>query len=140
MTDYCSNCLSSVNRSQEHSWRRNLVLFLVDSYIPARQWTDICNTRCSILSSFSHFHVSHFPPLHSGAAFSCPTISCLAFSASPLSCLAGGVNGALQRLANVSASTYRSIGRYRRSEYKKLMIFLKLVADTPLRQLTPTQH
>ena len=28
-------------------------------------------------------HVSHFPPLHSGAAFSCPTISCLAFSASP---------------------------------------------------------
>ena len=58
------------------------MLFLVDSYIPARQWTDICNTRCSILSSFSHFHVSHFPPLHSGAAFSCPTISCLAFSAS----------------------------------------------------------
>ena len=28
-------------------------------------------------------HVSHFPPLHSGAAFSCPAISCLAFSASP---------------------------------------------------------
>jgi len=26
------------------------------------QWTDICNTRCSILSRFSHFHVSHFPP------------------------------------------------------------------------------
>jgi len=31
------------------------VLFLVDSCIPARQWTDICNTRCSILSRFSHF-------------------------------------------------------------------------------------
>ena len=61
-----------VNRSQEHSWRRNLVLFLVDSCIPARQWTDICNTRCSILSHFSHFHVSHFPPLQHGAAFSCP--------------------------------------------------------------------
>ena len=71
-------------RSQEHSWRRNLVLFLVDSCIPARQWTDICNTRCSILSRFSHFYVSHFPPLQHGAAFSCPTISCLAFSASPL--------------------------------------------------------
>jgi len=26
------------------------------------QWTDICNTRCSILSRFSHFHVLHFPP------------------------------------------------------------------------------
>ena len=71
-------------RSQEHSWRRNLVLFLVDSCIPARQWADICNTRCSILSRFSHFHVSHFPPLQHGAAFSCPAISCLAFSASPL--------------------------------------------------------
>ena len=70
--------------SQEHSWRRNLVLFLVDSCIPVRQWTDICNTRCSILSRFSHFHVSHFPPLQHGAAFSCPAISCLAFSASPL--------------------------------------------------------
>ena len=59
-----SNCLSGVNRSQEHSWRRNMVLFLVYSRIPARQWTDICNTRCSILSRFSHFHVSHFqrPP------------------------------------------------------------------------------
>ena len=44
----------------QHNWRRNLVLFLVDSCIPARQWTDICNTRCSILSRFSHFHVSHF--------------------------------------------------------------------------------
>ena len=51
------------------------MLFLVDSCIPARQWTDICNTRCSILSRFSHFHVSHFPPLQSGAAN-----SCLAFS------------------------------------------------------------
>ena len=38
--------------------------------IPARQWTDICNTRCSILSRFLHF-----PPLQSGA-----TNSCLAFS------------------------------------------------------------
>ena len=36
------------------------MLFLVDSCIPARQWTDICNKRCSILSRFSHFHVSHF--------------------------------------------------------------------------------
>jgi len=36
------------------------VLFLVYSCIPTRQWTDICNTRCSILSRFSHFHVSHF--------------------------------------------------------------------------------
>ena len=53
--------------------------------IPARQWTDICNTRCSILSRFSHFHVSHFPPQQHGAAFSCPAISCLAFSASPKS-------------------------------------------------------
>jgi len=44
----------------QHNWRRNLVLFLVDSCIPARQWTDICNTRCSILSRFSHFHVSNF--------------------------------------------------------------------------------
>ena len=70
-------------RSQEHSWRRNLVLFLVDSCIPARQWTDICNMRCSILSRFSHFHVWHFPLLQHGAAFSCPAISCLAFSASP---------------------------------------------------------
>ena len=64
MTDYCSNCLSGFNRSQEHSWRRNLVLFLVDSCIPARQWTDICNTRCSMLSRFSHFHVSHFQRPH----------------------------------------------------------------------------
>ena len=31
------------------------MLFLVYSCIPARQWTDICNTRCSILSRFSHF-------------------------------------------------------------------------------------
>ena len=68
-----------------HIWRRNLVLFLVDSCIPARQWTDICNTRCSILSLFSHFHVSRFPPLQHGTAFSCPAISCLAFSASPSS-------------------------------------------------------
>ena len=30
-----------------------------------------------------HFHVSHFPPLQHGAAFSCPAVSCLAFSASP---------------------------------------------------------
>jgi len=37
-----------------------------------------CNTRSSILSRFSHFHVSHIPPLQHGAAF-----SCLAFSASP---------------------------------------------------------
>ena len=59
------------------------MLFLVDSCIPARQWTDICNTRCSILSRFSYFHVSHFPPLQHGATFSCPAISCLAFSASP---------------------------------------------------------
>ena len=58
----------------------------VDSCIPARQWTDICNTQCSILSRFSHFHVSHFPPLQHGAAFSCPAISCLAFSASPIPC------------------------------------------------------
>ena len=29
-------------------------------------------------------HVSHFPPLQHGAAFSCPASSCLAFSASPL--------------------------------------------------------
>jgi len=29
-------------------------------------------------------HVSHFPPLQHGAAFSCPAISCLAFSASPV--------------------------------------------------------
>ena len=57
---------------------------LIDLCIPARQWTDICNTRCSILSRFSHFHVSHFPPLQSGAAFSCPAISCLAFSTSPI--------------------------------------------------------
>ena len=77
-------CLSGVKRSQEHSQRRNLVLFLVYSCIPDRQWTDICNTRCSILSHFSHFHVSHFPPLQHGAAFSCPTSSCLAFSASPV--------------------------------------------------------
>jgi len=28
------------------------------------EWTD--NTRCSILSRFSHFHVSHFPPLQGG--------------------------------------------------------------------------
>jgi len=28
-------------------------------------------------------HVSHFPPLQHGAAFSCPASSCLAFSASP---------------------------------------------------------
>ena len=34
-------------------------------------------------------HVSHFPPLHYGAAFSCPTISCLAFSASPQILLSG---------------------------------------------------
>jgi len=33
-------------------------------------------------------HVSQFPPLHSGAAFSCPAISCLAFSASPPNLLA----------------------------------------------------
>jgi len=43
-----------------------------------------CNTRCSILSRFSHFHVSHIPPLQHGAAFSCPAISCLAFPASPV--------------------------------------------------------
>jgi len=57
------------------------VLFLVYSCIPAQQWTDICNTRCSIgpiLSRFSHFHVSHFPPLQHDAAFSCPAISTLA--------------------------------------------------------------
>ena len=60
-----------------------MVLFLVYSCIPAGQWTDICNTRCSILSRFSHFHVSDFPPLQHGAAFSCPASSCLAFSASP---------------------------------------------------------
>jgi len=66
---------------------RNLVLFLVYLCIPARQWTDICNTRCSILSRFSHFHVSHFLPLKHGAAFSCPASSCLAFSASPSVCL-----------------------------------------------------
>jgi len=71
----------------------NLVLFLVDSSIPARQWTDICNTRCSILSRFSHFHVSHFPPLQHGAAFSCPAISCLAFSASSCSEVSATVLG-----------------------------------------------
>jgi len=78
--------LQGVRCTLKHSRRRNLVLFLVDSSyscIPARQWTDICNTRCSILSRFSLFHVSHFPPLQHGAAFSCPAISCLAFSASP---------------------------------------------------------
>jgi len=79
VTDYCSNCLSGVNRSQEHSWRRNLVLFLVDSCIPARQRTDICNTRCFILLRFSHFHVSHFPPLQSGAENSCLAFFTLAF-------------------------------------------------------------
>ena len=54
-------------------------MLFVDSCIPVRQWADICNTRCSILSRFSHFHVSHFPPQQHGAAFSCPAIS-----ASPL--------------------------------------------------------
>jgi len=83
IVDFKMANIRGINRSQEHSWRRNLVLFLVDSCIPARQWTDICNTRCSIISRFSHFHVSHFPPLQHGAAFSCPAISCLAFSASP---------------------------------------------------------
>ena len=73
------SCDEGALTGQEHSWRRNLVLFLVYSCIPARQWTDICNTRCSILSRFSHFHVSHFPPLHSGAAFSCLAFSTLAF-------------------------------------------------------------
>ena len=68
---------------EQECMRRNLVLFLVYSYIPARQWIDICNNRCSILSRFSHFHVLHFPPLQHGAAFSCPASSCLAFSASP---------------------------------------------------------
>ena len=38
----------------------NEYIISVDSCIPAGQWTDICNTRCSILSRFSHFHVSHF--------------------------------------------------------------------------------
>ena len=40
------------------------MLFFVDSCIPARQWTDICNTRCSILSRFSHFHVPQFHVSH----------------------------------------------------------------------------
>jgi len=54
---------------------------LVYSCIPARQWTDIRNTRCSILSRFSHFHVSQFPPLQVGAAN-----SCLAFSTPATRC------------------------------------------------------
>ena len=65
-------------RSQQHSWRRNLVLLLVDSCIPARQWTDICNTRCSILSRFSHF-----PPLHVVPHFHVPQFHVSHFSASP---------------------------------------------------------
>ena len=77
------SCIDETHFTHILRRRRNLVLFLVDSCIPARQRTDICNTRCSILSRFSHFHVLHFPPLQSGAAFSCPAISCLAFSASP---------------------------------------------------------
>jgi len=36
-------------------------------------------------------HVSHFPPLWHGTAFSCPAISCLAFSASP--CIRGTSHG-----------------------------------------------
>ena len=36
----------------------------------------------------------------------------------------------------INASAYRRIGRYRRSEHRKSMTSLKLVADTPLRQLT----
>jgi len=35
-------------------------------------------------------HVSHFPPLQHGAAFSCPANSCLAFSASPTQHFAAG--------------------------------------------------
>ena len=58
------SCDEGALTGQEHSWWRNLVLFLVDSCIPARQWTDICNTRRSILSRFSHFHVPQFHVSH----------------------------------------------------------------------------
>jgi len=74
----CITLLDETHFAQEHSWRRNLVLFLVDSFIPARQWTDIYNTRCSILSRFWQH----------GAAFSCPAISCHTFSASPVDTVA----------------------------------------------------
>ena len=58
------------------------MLFLVYSCIPARQRTDICNTRCSILSRLA-FSTPAF--LQHGAAFSCPACSRVAFSASPSS-------------------------------------------------------
>ena len=45
------------------------------------------------IAFFLHFHVSHFPPLQHGAAFSCPAISCLAFSASPCSEVSATVLG-----------------------------------------------
>jgi len=98
------------------------VLFLVDSCIPARQWTDICNTRCSILSRFSHFHVSHFPPLQHSAAFSCPAISCLAFSASPCTLPSTG-----------SATTVMQHFKWKRTKRRMFLSDL-LTSDWPTKQ------
>ena len=90
------------------------VLFLVDSCIPARQWTDICNTRCSILSRFSQFHVSHFPPLQHGAAFSSLAFSTPAFLTVPYFHVSHFQSPPIERclcLFFVSVSTLSS-GRY----------------------------
>ena len=45
------------------------------------------------IAFFLHFHVSHFPPLQHGAAFSCSAISCLTFSASSCSEVSATVLG-----------------------------------------------
>ena len=87
------------------------MLFLVDSCIHARQWTDICNTRCSILSRFSHFHVLQFPPLQVGAAN-----SCLAFSTPVTWCRIFMSRNFMSRIFSVPVNnaTYRVGARLQR--------------------------
>ena len=114
-----------------------MVLFLVYSCIPGGQWTDICNTRCSILSRFSHFHVSQFPPLQVGAAS-----SCLALSASPrksqkhrlesdssLESLARVPNSAF--LAHPVTTTTTTVSGEKSYKFEEILPIFKAVSSNP---------
>jgi len=100
----CQNRFLSAGRQEDYSvWPTNILiayraLIIHKNTVGGDIWCSFlsthafllgngqtCNTRCSILSRFLHFHVSQFPPLQVGAvnsclAFSTPSTWCRIFS------------------------------------------------------------
>ena len=77
---------SAMDRPIQHSVFHTIAFlaFSCHAFSTPATWCRIFMSRnfypCKLVPQI---HVSHFPPLQHGAAFSCPASSCLAFSASP---------------------------------------------------------